>query len=125
MDHYKIPFQYERELLIKDRSKSRIWHPDFYLHKYGNIVIEYFGVENDTFYDKSCIYKKKVYSENHIDLIKIFPKDIRARNLKSKILDGINSILYNRMDEFKKIYNANLNKNIVMKLPYSSGSRVY
>ena len=121
MDQYKIPFQYERELLIKDKSKSRIWYPDFYLHTYGNIVIEYFGVENNEYYDKSYIYKKRVYSENHIDLIKIFPKDIRARNLKSKILDGINSILCKRMDEFKKIYN----KNIVMKLPKSSESRMY
>jgi len=127
LDHYKIPYQYEKELLIKDKDKSRIWYPDFYLYKYGNIIIEYFGIENDPFYDRNYSYKKRIYSENHIDLIEIFPKDIRERNLENKILNGVNNILSIRMDQFKKIYNSQSNKNnlIFIKLPHYSKSQLY
>ena len=44
LDRYGIPFFYENPLILHDRGRYRIWHPDFMLPSYGNLVVEYAGM---------------------------------------------------------------------------------
>jgi hypothetical protein len=89
--HYKIPFQYEPDLFLKDQNKYVIWHPDFYLPKY-NTIIEYFGMKGDKNYDTGIRKKKRLYYENHLNLIPVYPATLK-KDYKAYILHGIQAHL--------------------------------
>jgi len=51
-------------------------HPDFFLPEY-NIYVEYWGlIEKEEYKKNSYDFKKKLYKENDIDVIDIYPKNL-------------------------------------------------
>lgn len=51
-------------------------HPDFFLPEYG-IYVEYWGlIEKKDYKENSYDFKKKLYKENNIEVIDIYPKNL-------------------------------------------------
>jgi hypothetical protein len=63
LDRERIAFRYEHPLAVIDRDKTKIWYPDFSLSDYG-MIIEYFGMNDDSGYRKRAERKMQVYREN-------------------------------------------------------------
>ena len=91
----RIDFTYEKPTAVVDSGKTKIWYPDFTLS--SGIVIEYFGITNNTDYAKSYIHKLKVYKDNLIPVIALKPKDIN-RWWKSNLLEKIHKMLKNQVN---------------------------
>ena len=66
LDRSRINYQYEYPVAVVDRGKTRIYYPDFRLPEYG-LIIEYFGVNGDSGYDKRKRHKIEVYKKAGID----------------------------------------------------------
>ena len=49
-------------------------HPDFFLPEY-NVFVEYWGMMENPEYKKKYLFKKKLYSDNLIDFISLYPKN--------------------------------------------------
>jgi hypothetical protein len=106
---YNLDFVYEYPLLIKetkngDKEKLRIWYPDFWLPKYS-IIIEYFGLINNSEYKKGKEVKVKAYKELDIDYIPVYPSTIQG-DLKSYLLINIKKLINEKVRHFE-----NRNKN--------------
>ena len=86
-DRVGITYKYEYPLAVMDRSKLRIWYPDFQLPAYG-VIIEYAGVTGDEGYDKGIRHKKSVYADNSIPAIFLNPDAFKGL-WPERILDKI------------------------------------
>ncbi len=76
-----ILFDYDPKLAIKTagrNGKPRYeWvRPDFHLKEH-NTVIEYWGYFHDKEYQKKMDRKRKLYEKAKINLIELYPKDVR------------------------------------------------
>ncbi|MDD5086711.1 MAG: hypothetical protein PHV16_03070 [Candidatus Nanoarchaeia archaeon] len=63
--------------------------PDFFLPEF-NVFIEYWGlIENKDYKEKSYKFKKKLYKENDLELISLYPKNIKNLDFDftSKLLE--------------------------------------
>ncbi|MDP2947900.1 MAG: hypothetical protein Q8N88_07330 [Nanoarchaeota archaeon] len=65
--------------------------PDFYLPEF-NIFVEYWGMIDDENYKKNSYdFKKKLYAENDVELIDLYPKNLQENHLDwaftSKLLE--------------------------------------
>ena len=98
-EKYKIPFIYEKPTAVIDSGKTKIWFPDFTL-PYG-IVIEYFGVGKNKDYENRTHHKLKIYKENQIPVISLYPKDI-TRYWKLALLSKILRKLKKQHDELEE-----------------------
>lgn len=59
-------------------SKVKL-HPDFYLPEY-NVIVEYWGmIDNENYKRDNYDYKKKLYQDNGIEFISLYPKDLGGR----------------------------------------------
>jgi len=97
-----MSFIYEKETLIKDQNKIKIWYPDFTLPQY-HIIIEYYGINQNPEYSDSVRYKQKAYEANHIDVIPIYPEHLQ-NNYQDRIIKNINEILYRRIYHFQNTF---------------------
>lgn len=97
LSSYSLPFVYENPTLVIDDGKQRIWYPDFSV--YGAIIIEYFGLQGDPDYDNGIEHKKKVYDENQMDMIPVYPSHFEGEWQKY-ILGSIKTTLENRLQSF-------------------------
>ena len=93
-----IQFRYEYPLAVVDRGKTRIWYPDFQLPEYG-IIVEYFGVNGDSDYDKQSQHKEQVYQDSGIDVL-CLSGDCLKGDWPTQIMGQIESILKNRLERF-------------------------
>ena len=100
LDRYGIPFLYEKETLVEDNFKLKIWYPDFYLPDF-KVYVEYFGLQNDAGYRERTAHKMQVYAENKLDLVPVFPENLRQ--LEPYLLGGIERILKGRVAAFERI----------------------
>jgi len=98
LDRERIAFWYEHPLAVIDRSKTRIWYPDFSLSGYG-MIIEYFGMNDDPGYRKRTEHKMQVYRENGIEGVFLTEESFRG-DWPARILRQIESILQGRLDRF-------------------------
>ena len=110
---YNIDFEYEYPLLIKDQKnndteKLRIWYPDFWLPKYS-IVIEYFGIEGDSHYDKGKREKLAAYRKLDIDCIPVKASTL-SKDLKSYLLITIKKLINEKVRHFENRNKGNLSK---------------
>jgi hypothetical protein len=97
-----IDFIYEKETLIKDQNKVKIWYPDFTLPQY-HIIIEYYGINGKPEYTDAVRYKQKAYEENQLDVIPIYPEHLQ-NNYQDRIIRNINQILYRRIYQFQNTF---------------------
>jgi hypothetical protein len=76
LDRYGIPFFYEQPLIVYDRGRHRIWHPDFTLPQYNGLVVEYAGMPDKPDYMAGIRHKQKVYKLNEIAAMLVYPSDL-------------------------------------------------
>ena len=73
--HYE-PINYEQPWRIYNGYRYRVWHPDFTIVPYDMLLLEYLGLKGDSEYDKVSRYKARVYGENNIQAVFLYPDDI-------------------------------------------------
>ncbi|MBU4128887.1 hypothetical protein KJ582_02095 [bacterium] len=73
---HNIEYEYDQEKEIA----SKFIRPDFYLPK-ENIVIEYWGLMKEEFYQEARKRKEELYRIEGITLISIEPQDIATENV--------------------------------------------
>ena len=81
---FKNKIQHEKEPLYPTHEK---YNPNTRKRAdwlVNDIFIEYFGLVGDNKYDKSILEKKQIATENNIELIEIYPKDLL--NIGEKLL---------------------------------------
>lgn len=99
LEEARIDFVYEKPILIEDKGKQRIWYPDFWLPDYS-IIIEYFGVVGEEAYDLAIKHKMKVYAQNHLNVIPVYPQTFEA-DWKDYVLRSIRKTLVHRVIDFE------------------------
>lgn len=95
----RIPFIYEKPTAVMDGSKLKIWYPDFSL-QYG-VLIEYFGVVGSRDYTDKARHKLRVYHDNHLDVIPLYPSDMIPQ-WRDNLLRRLESILDGRMRDLRR-----------------------
>ena len=78
--------------VIYDRGKYRVWHPDFTLPTYGNLIVEYAGMPDRPAYMDGVRHKQQAYSNNRAAALFLYPRDLRGRSWPSCALQRIRSI---------------------------------
>jgi len=99
----QIPFIYEKETLIKDQGKLKIWYPDFTLPEY-QIIIEYYGINGNPEYSDAVRYKQRAYKENNLDALPIYPEHLK-NDYRSHIARNVKQALYKRINNFENTLN--------------------
>jgi hypothetical protein len=89
LDEYGIPFFYKQATLICQDGRRRIWHPDFTLPTYDNIVIEYNS-------NGACIpdqaVKGNVYRRNHIAALFLDESDLARPDWQQRLYDRLQEL---------------------------------
>ena len=98
LNQYGIPFVYEKPTAVIDSDKLKIWYPDFSLN--CGLLVEYFGVNKNQEYAERTRHKLRVYKENRLDVIPLYPQDISG-TLQTTLLNKIDSILEKRLIDFR------------------------
>ena len=98
LDHYQIPFIYEKPTAVVDEGHTKLWHPDFTL-AHGPII-EYFGITGRPDYIERTIHKLKVYQENQYNVIPVYPGDMQG-DWQDIMLRRIDATLSSRLREFR------------------------
>lgn len=96
LDSYDIRYRYEQGVLVEDKKKPKIWHPDFYLPEFG-VYIEYFGLAGNQEYDLGIKRKKRIYSEMGLDVIPVYPWTF-CDDWQGYVMDSLHGILNRRLD---------------------------
>jgi hypothetical protein len=76
LDRYGIPFFYEQPLIVYDRGRHRLWHPDFTLPSYAGLIVEYAGMPDKPEYMAGIRHKQRVYKDNEIPAMFVFPDEL-------------------------------------------------
>lgn len=98
LDQYGLPFIYEKPTAVMDSGKLRIWYPDFTL-SFGP-VIEYFGVNGDTAYAQRTQHKLRVYHQNQIPVLPMYPQDMGG-NWQDRLIRRLDSALERPLHEYR------------------------
>jgi len=102
LDRHGIRYRYEYPTAVIDRGKPRLYYPDFTLPEYG-IVIEYFGVNGQSDYDKRARHKMEVYKQAGIEGLFLTRDSLRG-DWPGRIMGQIEDILKGRLDKFHYRY---------------------
>jgi hypothetical protein len=105
MDSYGIQYRYEQGVLVEDRGKPKIWHPDYFLPEFA-VYIEYFGLAGNREYDNNIKRKKSIYSAMGLDVIPVYPWTF-CDDWQGYIMDSILGVLNRRI----KVYSEKQYKN--------------
>ena len=100
LERAHIHYSYQSGVLVNDREYQRIWYPDFRLPKYS-LCIEYFGIENDPYYDQRTKHKLDAYRKNGIDVIPLYPANLRG-DFGSYIFKRIYQTLDRRLSDLEE-----------------------
>lgn|GEM_PF-3258442 len=73
LDSRCITWRYEQKMCLGKRNAL----PDFFLPRDGKVVIEYWGMIHLPRYSRSKERKMKLYKENNIVVVSIFPSDMK------------------------------------------------
>ena len=98
LDRNRIAYQYEYPVAVVDEGKTRLYYPDFRLPEYG-LIIEYFGVNGDSGYDRQRKHKINVYKKAGIDGLYLTRNSLRG-DWPTRIMGQIEDTLKNRLDRF-------------------------
>jgi len=97
LSRYSIPFIYEKPTAVMDSGMLKLWYPDFTV--YTGTIIEYFGVNGERAYEQRTRHKLRVYEANHLDVIAVFPNDLRD-GWHDGLLDAIRQRLETPLQDF-------------------------
>ena len=100
LEKNNIAYQYEYPLAVLDRGKARIWYPDFRLPEQG-LIIEYFGMNGNSDYDRQKQHKLDVYKQSGIDGL-FLTRDSFRGDWPTKIISQLEDILKDRLGRFYK-----------------------
>lgn len=120
-----ISFGYEDELSVevdtKSGRKENTWHPDFNLKDLG-IILEYVGKPDDKEYMEGIKKKEKVYAENGVNVVWIYPEDVWEENggKYQERPDAEENILNKVYDEMRS-----MNQGICTESRFKAGSLKY
>jgi len=80
---YNLNVFYEKDILYKNFIKgfNKKWTVDYYL-PFFNLYIEIFGIESNAEYDFKTKQKQKIFKNNKLNLLSIFPSDFINNNYK-------------------------------------------
>ncbi|OVE73925.1 hypothetical protein BVX94_02300 [bacterium B17] len=95
---YDIPFIYEKPTAVVDDGKTKLWYPDFTL-AYG-LLVEYFGVNGNQGYRDRTKHKLKVYRENQIPVLQLYPQNMQG-NWEPKFLSRLDKTLENQVKDYR------------------------
>ena len=98
LDRNGIAHQYEYPAAVVDRGKVRIYYPDFRLPEYG-MIVEYFGMNGNSDYNKQTKHKIEVYKQAGIDGLFLTRDSLRG-DWPNKIIGQVEDILKQRLDRF-------------------------
>ena len=87
LDRYNVPFFYEQPTLVYDRGRHRRWLPDFTLPTYDGLIVEYAGMPDVPSYAAGIRHKQRVYKNNEIQALFIYPRDLIGRNWPERIVE--------------------------------------
>lgn len=89
LDRYGIPFFYESPWAVHDNGRQRTWHPDFTLFSYRGLVLEYAGMPDRPDYMAGIRKKERVYAQNNIPAVFLYPQDLRGRHWPTQVVERI------------------------------------
>jgi hypothetical protein len=89
LDRYGIPFFYESPLTVHDGGRERTWHPDFTLFSYRGLVLEYAGMPDRADYMMGIRKKERVYAQNKVPAVFVYPQDLRGPSWPARVVDRI------------------------------------
>jgi len=89
LDRYGVPFFYEQPTLVLDRGRYRVWHPDFTLPEYNSLILEFAGMPDKPEYMRKLHYKQRVYHDNAIPALFIYPQDLTGRSWPERLYERI------------------------------------
>jgi hypothetical protein len=89
LDRYGIPFFYEHPLLVHDRGRYRVWHPDFALPEHGRLIVEYAGMPDVPDYAAGIRHKQGVYQANGVAALFLYPEDLSGADWPRKVIELI------------------------------------
>ena len=92
LDRYGIPFFYEMPTVIYDRGRFRVWHPDFTLPTYGNLIVEYAGMPDRPAYMDGVRHKQQAYRNNEVPALFLYPKDLQGRSWPRQVAQKIDRV---------------------------------
>lgn len=78
LDRYGIPFLYEWPTLVLDRGRHYTWHPDFTLPYHNGLIVEYAGMPDIPEYMAGIRHKQRIYHENGMPALFLYPNDLRG-----------------------------------------------
>jgi len=99
LDRNRIAYQYEYPIAVVDKGKTRLYYPDFRLPEYG-LIIEYFGVNGDSAYDRQKKHKIEAYRKDGFDGLFLTRDSLRG-DWPTQIMGQIEDILKNKLDKFR------------------------
>ena len=102
LDQYGIRYQYERPIVVIDRSKERLWYPDLWLPD-PSVAVEYYGMAGDPEYDQGIRRKAQVYEQNNIGMVPVYRQHL-GRDLPDYLMGGIEKIVAGRYQRFQNAY---------------------
>ena len=108
LNQYGIKFEYEPDIYLKEENKRYIWHPDFFLPEYQTII-EYFGIRGDDNYANGTKRKKKLYYQNHYNLIPVYPETLK-KNYQTYILKNLHNYQKNKLIDLERKIGSKLYK---------------
>ena len=98
LERNSIAYKYEYPLAVIDQGKTKIWYPDFQLPEYG-MIIEYFGMNGNSGYDKRTKHKMQVYENAGIEGL-FLKSDSLKGDWPTTIMGQIEDVLKNRLERF-------------------------
>ena len=98
LDRYGIPFFYEHPLLVLDRGRYRIWHPDFTLPSYGGLVVEYAGMPDRPDYMQGIRHKVRAFRANGVAAVFLYPWNLRGEDWQEDVIARIHYVSHSRLN---------------------------
>ena len=99
LDGYGLPFVYEKPTAVVDSGKTKIWYPDFTL-SYGTII-EYFGINGSQGYRDRTRHKLRVYEENQLTVLPVYPSNLAQRGWHQNLLRRIDTTLERQLSDYR------------------------
>lgn len=85
-----VQFQYEPPTVVYDMNcQLRVWYPDFRVGGRDGLIVEYAGMRNNPDYDRGIAKKKKLYRQNGLDAMFLYPQDIYKDNWQDNLAGRI------------------------------------
>lgn len=121
LDRSGIRYTYEPGILVMDRNKPKIWHPDFYLPEFG-VYLEYYGLAGNREYDKGITKKTRVYSEMGLEVIALYPENLN-NNWQGYLVKRLQEISEKRLNAITLKYPSTNQNNKRNNLQYGENLR--